>query len=190
MKPSREYVYRWASILGATAFGLAAFARAELAHDSPFIPVSSAITVPGGESSGTLELRGIMSSDAGLEYCIYDRTKKSSTWVQRDEPGFDFIVKSGNSLDESVILDYQGRTLKLVLRYAKVSSSGQGLTPSPNGVASALPFGTDATRTPDANREPTEEEQNQLRTSYGEVHRRLIERQALLTAKNPALSVP
>lgn len=190
MKPSWNYCCRWTVILGATAFGLPNFVRAGLAPDSPFLPVSASALGSTGETPVPLELRGIMSSGDGQEYCIYDRSKKSSIWVKRDELGADFLVKSGNSSDESVVLDYHGKSLKLVLRSSKVASSGPGFSSLSSGSPGMSSTGNDTARTADSHPEPTEDEQNRLRATYSEVHRRLMERQALLPSKTPAVSGP
>jgi hypothetical protein len=191
MKPSWNYRRRWTLILGATALGLPSFIHAGLAPDSPFLPASAAASSGSiGETTVPLELRGIISSDDGQEYCIYDRAKKSSTWVKCAEVGPDFLVKSGNSSDESVVLDYHGRSLRLVLKSSKVISSGAGTSPPSSGTEGMSITGNEKARTADSHLEPTEEEQNRLSATYSEVHRRLLERQTLLLSKNPAVSGP
>ena len=107
------------------ALGCAALVRADLAPSSPFLPANS--TAAGGAQAGPagpVELRGIMSTAQGVAYCIYDTAKKTSAWVGLNEAGNDFVVKSADPANDSVLVDFQGRSLRLVLRTAKVATAG------------------------------------------------------------------
>src|SRR5580692_7544930 len=112
----------WAALAAWAAFGWTGAACADLAPSSPFLPANSAIA---GQSApaGPVELRGIMGVPGGYAYCIYDTAKKTSAWVGLNERGNDFVVKSADPTKESVTVDFQGRSLQLVLRTAKVASS-------------------------------------------------------------------
>ena len=80
-----------------------------------------------------------MGVPGGFAYCIYDTAKKTSTWVGINEPGNDFVVKAADPARESVTVDFQGRSLQLVLRTAKVSSSGAAPgPPAASAVASSV----------------------------------------------------
>ncbi len=118
----------------ATALVLAASAavaaQAELAQTSPFLPPGvTGSGAQGGGPSGPIELRGIMATSQGTAYCIYDVVKKTSTWVGLNEPGYDFTVKSADVPGESVMVDFRGSPVKLVLRTAKVASAGPAAAP-------------------------------------------------------------
>ena len=65
-----------------------------------------------------------MSTSQGVAYCIYDTARKTSAWVGLNETGNDFVVKAADPAGDSVTVDFQGRSLQLVLRTAKVASAG------------------------------------------------------------------
>jgi hypothetical protein len=70
------------------AMGLAGALRADLAPASPFMPPNSGAAAAGAAGAGgPIELRGVMSTSEGSEYCIYDTVKKSSAWVGLNEAG-------------------------------------------------------------------------------------------------------
>jgi hypothetical protein len=102
----------------------AASAVADLAQSSPFMPSSLAASAAKGGPAGPVELRGVMSTSDGTEYCIYDTVKRTSAWVGLNEPGNAFVVKSADPNGESVTVEFQGRTVNLELRTGKVVSGG------------------------------------------------------------------
>lgn len=77
-----------------------------------------------------LELRGIVSTRQGYLFGLYDPTKRQSMWVRANEPGADFTVRSHDVANDSVTVDYQGRTMTLALKAAKVESMGPIPNPS------------------------------------------------------------
>src|SRR5579859_3845329 len=89
--------------------------RADLAGASPFLPPNAAAAAGQAGPSGPVELRGIMGTGSGFAYCIYDTARKTSTWVGLNEKGNDLVVRMADPTHESVTVDYQGQTLKLVL---------------------------------------------------------------------------
>jgi hypothetical protein len=101
---------------------------AELAKDSPFL-ASGASAAPGGPSSDgrSPELRGIMSSQDGIQYCIYDPQKKASIWMGLHEAGHPFVVTSADPDNERVTLQTSdGQRLSLTLKQSKVSGQPAG----------------------------------------------------------------
>lgn len=110
---------------------LAASARAELASTSPFVGAGAAPSAAGsGAPGGPIELRGEMIVGGRESFCIYDSARKSGTWVQVNEGGHDFVIKKHDLVHDTVTVTYQGRTLLLALKEAKVSSAGPALAPS------------------------------------------------------------
>jgi hypothetical protein len=104
--------------------------HADLAPSSPFLPANaSALGIAAGPS-GPIELRGIMGTSDGAQYCIYDSTKKKDVWVGLNETGHDFVVKNADPNEDRVTVEYQGRILRLDLHVAKVASSGTAAAPS------------------------------------------------------------
>jgi hypothetical protein len=106
------------------ALGLAAALHADLAPASPFLPANSPAAAGAAASAGPIELRGLMPTPEGYAYCIYDTAKKKSVWVGLNETGHDFVVRSSAAGSDSVKVDYQGRTMTLTLKEAKVTSAG------------------------------------------------------------------
>jgi hypothetical protein len=148
---------------------IAAASRADLAQTSPFLPSGAADAAAQAGAGGPIELRGVMSTSQGSEYCIYDTAKKSSAWVALNEAGNAFMVKSADPAGDSVTVEYQGRTLRLVLKAAKVASAGPvmgGVMGNPSAV----------TQTVVLNPSPADE-QRRLDAVAAEVRRRRQERE-------------
>lgn len=119
--------------------------------------------------AGPIELRGIMASGDGTQYCIYDTAKKKSTWVGLNENGHDFMVKTAEANTDKVSVEYQGRILQLELHAAKVASSGNGSAAAASAVAGPV----QAAPSP-------AEEQRRLDAVAQEVRRRRLERERAL----------
>jgi hypothetical protein len=108
-------------------------------------------------------------------FCIYDTAKKKDFWVGLNETGHDFVVKSADAASDSVSVQYQGRTMKLTLRTAKVASAGAAAAPimGPQGGPQVA-----------LNPSPADE-QRRLDAVAQEVRRRKQEREkAVLDAQN------
>jgi hypothetical protein len=176
--PSRHLSPRlpWTAL---AAFAWAGAVRADLAPSSPFLPANSAAAGQAAPA-GPVELRGIMGVPGGFAYCIYDTAKKTSTWVGLNERGNDFIVKSADPAKESVTVDFQGRSLQLVLRTAKVASSGAAAGPqAAPAVASSVVLNPSMA-----------DEQRRLDAVAQEVRRRRLERERAVqnTVPGPAVT--
>jgi hypothetical protein len=169
----------WA-VLAAAALVLAAPLRADLAETSPFLPGNADVTAAAAGPAGPLELRGVMSTQDGLAYCIYESAKKKDVWVGVNETGHDFVVKSADSSSDSVSVQYQGRSVKLTLRTAKVASAGP---------AAAVPAGGGINQVA-LNPSPADE-QRRLDAVAQEVRRRKQEREkAVLESQNGGTPPP
>lgn len=166
--PSRGIL---AILSASAAVGWAGMVRADLAPSSPFLPPNSAAAGAQAGPSGPVELRGIMSTSQGAAYCIYDTAKRTSVWVGLNEGGNDFVVRSADPGSDSVTVDFQGRSLKLVLRTAKISSSGAAAGGAgPPGVQGAVASSVVLNPTP-------ADEQRRLEAVAQEVRRRRMERE-------------
>jgi hypothetical protein len=161
----------WAILSAIAALAGAGLLRADLAPSSPFLPLNGAGAAGGAQSgpSGPVELRGIMSTSAGMAFCIYDTAKKASAWVGLNEAGNDFVVKSADPSSESVTVDYQGRSLRLVLRTSKVASAGSGGAGAQPPIPGASP--------PVVLNPTPADEQKRLDAVAQEVRRRRMERE-------------
>jgi hypothetical protein len=180
MRMRRPFITPWA-LLAAIAAG-AATARADLAQTSPFLPANAANTAGQGGVGGPVELRGVMSTSQGSEFCIYDTAKKSSAWVGLNETGYGFVVKSADPSGDNVTVEYQGRIMKLALRTAKVASSGPGM-----GVPMANP--SSVTQSVVLNPSPADE-QRRLDAVAAEVRRRRQERERAAQAAQASPNGP
>jgi len=160
-------LYRALLAAVAAASWPAAGLRADLAQASPFLPPNSPQAAGAAGASGPVELRGMMSTGQGTECCIYDTAKKTSVWVGLNETGYDFVVKSADPAKETATVAYQGRSMDLVLRTAKVASAGmaQAGVPTGPGAANAVQIPTAA------------DEQRRLDAVAAEVRRRRLERE-------------
>lgn len=117
-------------ILPALCLGFAVPLAAQ-GSTSPFLPAGAAAAGPNGSTpGGAIELRGEMSTPAGMQYCIYDTAKKISTWVGLNERGNAFVVVRADLARDTVSVMYQGRTLNLPLHDSKVASSGLAVAPN------------------------------------------------------------
>jgi hypothetical protein len=142
---------RLPALLVSLALELAARADTTLAPASPFAPPDGVAAVTG--ENQPLELRGILMDSAGYRFSVYDPVKKTGQWVRLNETGYNFTVRVHDVARDTITLDYQGRTLTLPLRNAKVvgmavptvptepvatSASGPGLGPRPTAGASGM----------------------------------------------------
>ena len=141
--------------------------RAQSSDDSPFLPPNSANGGAGSKADAGLELRGIMSTNEGLRYCIYDSTTKTSKWVAANESGQPFVVQDFDKGHDTVTVTHDGRRLTLALREAKVGSGGGRLNGQP-----APPIGM-----PVVLRPTPEDEQRRLQAIAEEVRRRRLLRE-------------
>lgn len=145
----------------AAALGAASPARADLAATSPFLPSGTLAAGDAAGASGPIELRGVMPTDSGWAFCIYDTAKKKNVWVGLNEQGHDFIVKSADTGADTVTVSYQGRVMRLDLHTAKVATA-----PAPAAPAATVPL----------NPSPADE-QRRLDAVAQEVRRRRAERE-------------
>lgn len=162
---------------------LGARACAQGADVSPFV-TPAASGAQGQAPDGTsYELRGITASGDSSRFCIFDPARKASQWVELNEPGHPFLVKSADIPHDTVtILTADGRLLVLVLREAKVASLNQGFSPIP---PTALPPGAPPGALAAANMvvAPTpEDNQRRLQAIADEVRRRRLLREQAVQA--------
>jgi hypothetical protein len=117
-----------------TGAALSSHAQAPLAESSPFSPPENAGVTGAASvaSSSGLELRGVMWTDGGARFCIYDTARRRSVWVGIQETGYPFVLSAANPTCDAVTVDWKGRRLTLALREAKAApSTYRGPVPSP-----------------------------------------------------------
>jgi hypothetical protein len=171
MTPGR-IPFRLLALLGA---GLAAGVeiRAQLAAKSPFMAVPAAAGTAPAENT-PLEFRGFMETAGGVQYRLYDPAKKSGIWVKLNERNADFgvVAKQHDSVKEALTIEFQGKTLTLPVRKAKVVSSGNAAQAVPPAAAPA-PSNVPAAVTQAVVLNPTPaDEQRRLDAVAAEVARR------------------
>lgn len=143
--------------------------NAGLASNSPFLPPASD-NAPVAEAT-PLELRGILSMGGRTSFNIYDPATKSSSWVGLNESGQPYTVKNFDAATERVTVEYQGRSLALVLQRPKIVAAP--VTAAPAGPPSKTP-----TPMPAAVLNPTPaDEARRLEAVAAEVRRRRALRQ-------------
>jgi hypothetical protein len=163
------------------AMVLAGTLRADLAPASPFLAPNAAAPGAAAGPASPIELRGLMATPNGLAFCIFDTAKKKSVWIGMNEAGHDFVVKSANPESDSVNVDYQGKSMKLTLKAAKVDSAGTANAGPP---AIAAPGGLPGRQPLSPN---PGDEQKRLDAVAQEVRRRRQEREkAAQEAQNNA----
>lgn len=159
--------------------GCALAARADLVVASPFLPASAQAAGGAAGPSGPIELRGVMAMPEGMAYCIYDVAKKKASWVGLNEAGHDFVVKGSDADTDTVTVDYQGRSMHLTLRTAKVASSGTAAAAIAGPGANAAIASTVVVNPTPA------DEQKRLDAVAQEVRRRRLEREKAIQAPQP-----
>jgi hypothetical protein len=168
----RRIPFRLLALLGA---GLAAGVegRAQLAAKSPFMAAPAAGATAPAENT-PWEFRGYMETAGGVQYRLYDPAKKSGIWVKLNERNADFgiVAKQHDSAKEMLTIEFQGKTLTLPVRKAKVVSSGNAAQAVPPTVAQA-PSNVPAAVTQAVVLNPTPaDEQRRLDAVAAEVARR------------------
>lgn len=111
-----------------------------LVQNSPFGSATPA--GQGAAAAGPLEFRGTFVDRGERFFSILDTGSRRAEWVSLNEGGHAFQVKSYDPDSETVALDYQGRSLSLKLRTARITAMAvpppQAPTPQP-GVAIGAP---------------------------------------------------
>jgi hypothetical protein len=115
-------------------------AMAQLANKSPFQPAGAA--AGGAPTAGApLEYRGYLEAGGERKYRIHDPARKAGTWVKLNELNAEFGVtaKKYDNDERTLTVEYQGKTITLAERQAKVVSSGAAAQAPPPPVVSTVP---------------------------------------------------
>lgn len=109
-----------------------------LVQNTPF--GTAVVAGPAGAAAGPLEFRGTFVDRGERFFSILDTASRRAEWVGLRESGHAYAVKAYDPETETVTLDYQGRSLSLKLRTARVTAMAlpppQAAGPQP-GVAIA-----------------------------------------------------
>lgn len=120
------------ALLAGIVIALSASAEGQIAAKSPFMPPQSAATA-GPTPGAPLEFRGYMESGDERLYRVHDPAKKTGIWVKLNERNadFDVIAKQHDVDQETLTIEYQGKTLTLAERKPKIVSAGAAAIPPP-----------------------------------------------------------
>jgi len=120
-------------------------AAVDTSADSPFLP-SNTSPASAVTDNAPIELHGIMSMPDGMRFSIYDPTKKSATWVRLNERGTPFLVHDYKVVDgaDQVKIDYQGSTLTLGLKAAKITAMAAPVPGAPGPIGGPMGRGGNA----------------------------------------------
>ncbi|MDB6165767.1 MAG: hypothetical protein JWQ83_907 [Lacunisphaera sp.] len=99
-----------------------------LVHDSPFLTPAGGRAVASGEA-GPFELRSIVFEGGGYSFSVYDPSTKESAWVKLKETGFPFVARSFDREHDTLVVDYQGRSLALPLAATKTMAAAPAPPP-------------------------------------------------------------
>lgn len=111
------------AILSAVQWAVAQAAPADLdglARNSPF---SGAPTTAAGNSADTtLEFRGVLVDRGETFFSLFEVSTRQSLWVGLKEAGNPYLVQNYDGNTAQLQVQYQGKTLTLPLKQAKVGT--------------------------------------------------------------------
>lgn len=183
--------------LSSTCLVLASLAVSPLVRaqnqPTPFMP-PAAVNAAAPTQGAPIEFRGFMESSEGMRFRIYDPSRKSGSWVKLNErdSALDVVAKQFDASpdNESLVVEYQGRTMKLAQRQGKVVSSGAAVAnmpmPIPQPVSNVPPAVTQAVV---VNPTPADEARR-LDAVAQEVARRRALREQAAQGINPPAAAP
>jgi len=100
-------------------------------------PFGVATAGPGAPAAATpLEFRGTFVDRGERFFSLADPSTKKAAWVTLNESGHPFLVKGYDAESETVTVDFQGRSLSLKLRAAKIAAMA---LPPPQQAQPAMP---------------------------------------------------
>lgn len=141
---------------------------------SPFLPRGSAgagVATP----NSPIELRGIMAASEGTLFGLFDPVQKKGGWVKLNEAGRDFLVRTYDAANDAVTVEYQGRTLNLALKSAKIETMSAVALAGPPRPATS----------PQVGPTPSADDAKRVEAVAAEVARRRQARQAALQQQQP-----
>lgn len=159
-------------LISALLVGALGVSAQEISTVSPFMPVGAAAG-PATENS-PVEFRGMVKSEEGLLFGLFDPVKRRSAWVKLNEAGRDFLVRSFDETSETAVVEYQGRSLTVVMKSPKIESVPVGRMPVVAGAVGPNQGPPPAT----VNAASQAEEARRLELVTAEVRRRRAARQA------------
>lgn len=147
---------------------------AQLAADSPFLPPQAKGSA-GPTAGAPLEFRGYIETPGGIQFRVFDPARKAGDWIRLNEHNttFDVTARQHDRERNTLTIEYQGRTLTLAEREAKIVSAGTVVPPMPPPVAVPAAPAMPAAVTQSVVVNPTPaQEQQRLEAVAAEVARR------------------
>ena len=187
--PPRLHVLRslaWTALL----WGGLTVAQAQLVSNSPFMAPQAG--GPGPTQGAPLEWRGYISTPEGTQYIVYDPARKLRSFLKLNErdSSLDVVVKQFDSDNNMLTIEYQGKTLTLEERKAKIVSSGNAAAMPPPQPMPVQPQVMPAvTQSVVVNPTPAEE-QKRLEAVAAEVARRRALREQAATSMPQQVAIP
>jgi hypothetical protein len=160
-------------LLACLVAGSAPSVRAEVTLDSPFLPASGAQT--SAQEGMLLEFRGIMAMNGEEFFNLVDPSTKKGAWLKLNQTGRDFVVR-GHEVSgqiDNVIVDFQGRTIRLSLLRPKTAKA-PATAPAAAAAAASAPQGPIS---PVVLNPTPADEARRLESFRAEVLRRRLQRQ-------------
>lgn len=130
LMPHPSSIWLTLGLLLGTLSSSAAISLDGLSTNSPFSPRSNAVAQPANVDASTIEFRGVISSQDGTLFGLYDRTRNQGAWVRQNEKGADFNVLAYDSTNAVVTVDYQGQKLSLALSTSKIEAAAPSMIPA------------------------------------------------------------
>lgn len=177
-------MFRWITLFRTMiAVGAASSAVVASAQDlngllqrSPFGTTASG---QAATAEGPLEFRSVLVDQGEYFFSIYQPSTHTSLWVSANEAGNPFTVQSYDEKTETVKVDFQGRSLSLSLKQAKILAFVQKMPTAPQ---TAQPQPGSPTNTASAT---SADEAGRLARIAEEVRRRRALRQQVAPPNQP-----
>ena len=154
----------------------------DLVKNSPFMPGDQAGAVVAPTENAAVEFRGMIATDAGVLFGLYDRTRQTGAWVRKEDAGADFVVHSYDSANDLVSVDYHGQRFNLTLSSSKIGMAAPSALPAPGVVGPPMPDGTSGVARVD--------DQHRLESIAAEVRRRRALRQGAAAGASAVQPTP
>lgn len=166
-------------------------AIAQIAAKSPFLPPHTA-NAPGPASSAPLQFAGYMKTNEGVQYRLYAPAKKVSFWVKLNERNadFDVLAKQHDDGQQTLTIEYQGKTLTLAERQSKVVSSGSAAMPPPVAMPVQTNVPPAVTQAVVLNPTPADEQRRLDAVAAEVARRRALREQAAQGGSQPQTTLP
>src|SRR5258708_24227534 len=102
-----------------------------LVNNSPFMGRGNVGGPVTPSDPSTPQFHSVIQVDGKWQFSLFDPQKKRSTWVGLNETSEEYLVRKFDPNNETVAVEYQGRTLTLPLQQAKILTAQVPPQPQP-----------------------------------------------------------